>query len=345
MILAMVFVFLSQASAAPNEERENDRILCQDRPPREDDGPRRRDDRRGDRKRDDKPEPDRARKILGEIENLRREIDRLHEAAGEAEERGEHDKVAALREKAGQLERKIQDLERQLPPKGPRPGPPHGEGPPRLSPEEVEDVKRKIQRLVEEAAAAKEQGEGERAEKLMHEAKELEEMLRRRHRPPRPERELSEKDIEKVMKWLRENEPEMLEKLEGFREREPGAYYHFLREVFMKMERMEEFKKRDPEGYKRMIETSKLDKKIWELMKKYKHAESDEARDKIKAELKQVLSRLFDLKQAQHKAEIEELEKEVAKLKEIYKHHKENKEQIIEERLKELTGKKKPFDW
>jgi hypothetical protein len=42
---------------------------------------------------------------------------------------------------------------------------------------------------------------------------------------------------------------------------------------------------------------------------------------------------------------MEELEKELAKLREIYRRNQENKEEIIKERLKELTGKKRPFDW
>ncbi len=345
VILAVILAGMSPASAGPCGTTGNDRILCQDRPPREDDGPRRRDDRRDDLRRDDRPEPERARKLLDEMEKLRDEIGRMHEDADRARQRGDNAKAEELMKEKKKLERKLRELERQLPPKGPRPGPPLGEGAPGMPPEEVEEIKREIQRLVEEAAKAKEQGEKEKAENLMREAKGLEERLRRERRPVRPEREFSEKDIEKVMKWLKENEPETLEKLEGLRKREPGAYYHFLHEVFMKMEQLEDLKKRDPEGYKRMVDIRKLDRKIWELVEKYKHTEGKEACDKIKAELKETLSKLFDLKQAQHKAEIAELEKEVSKLKEIYKHHQENKSEILEERLKELTGKKRSFDW
>jgi DNA repair exonuclease SbcCD ATPase subunit len=271
------------------------------------------------------------------MEELREEIQDLRKEAEIAKGRRHHEKAKNLMHEVKELERELHEIEKEK-------WPPRPKGPPPPSPEEVEKIKRQIHRLREEAREAEERGDEEAAEEKMRRAEELERKLRPPGRP-HPGEKLSEDEIEEVLNWLEKHEPETLEKLERLREREPGAYYHFLRELREKMRDMDELRKRNPKEYKRLVELRKLDRKVWELIEEHKEADSDEDRAEIKGKLKDTLSKLFDLKQARHKAEIAELEKEIAKLKEIYKYNQEHKEQIINDRLKELTGKKRPFDW
>jgi len=285
-------------------------------------------------------EPEMGRKIQERMEKTRREIENLRRKAGMAKKHGQKEELEKLTHEIRRLEETLHELERQahsLRPDGPRPERPH------MDPEQAEEMRRNIERLEREIEKARERGDEKRARELM---REIEEIKRNWHRPEEhPEPEFTEEDIARVLEWLEKNEPETLEKLERLRDREPDAYYHFLRELFGKMEHMEKMKEHDPEGYARMNEMHKLDRKIWELVKKQKESKTKEESEKIISQLKEALSRLFDLKQAQHKAEIEDLEKEVAKLKEFYQKNQDHKKEIIEERLKELSGKKRSFDW
>lgn len=333
---ALLLAFAATAEAAPALPGGEDGIYCQerDKPPRPPRGerPEREDERTG---------PDRPDEVRRQMERLRREIEELRKKAELAKRHGEPAMVEDIMQEIKERERRLREMERRM-----RPGPerPRREGPPGPSPDEMEEIKREIQRLHEEARKAKERGDPDEAEELLRRAEEFERRLHRPEGPP-PEREFSEEDMEKVVGWLEENEPETLEKLERLREHNPEAYYHFLRETFEKMMHMAEMQKRDPEGYKRMTEIRKLDRLVWELAEKHKHADSAEQKAEIAAKLEKTLSRMFDLKQAQHKAEIENLEKEVAKLKEIYDTNQQNKEAIIKERLRKLTGKNHSFDW
>jgi hypothetical protein len=347
MIAALVLAAALVAVADPPDDRGGKDPVFQPRPDR----PPRGDEPDQPPRRADRPDPDAPRPGPGpeeverqhrqRLEEMRRQLNAMREEARAAGERGEADRAEELTREADLLERKLREMERM----GPRPPKPPLEGQPGPPPEEIERLERKIQALHEEAMKAREAGDNDEAERLLREADELSNRLR----PPRgeqePRRELTEEDIDKVLEWLKEYEPETLEKLNDLREREPDGYYHFLREMFGKMMRMEEMRERDPEGFKRMTDMRNANRKIWELAEKYRNTDDEEQKTKLEAQLKQALAQIFDLKQAQHKAEIEQLEKEVAKLKEIYERNQQRKDAIVTDRLKELTGKKGSFDW
>lgn len=77
---------------------------------------------------------------------------------------------------------------------------------------------------------------------------------------------------------------------------------------------------------------------------KYQEA-SGEDKQKLAEQLKENLSQVFDLRENQRKEEIEKLEKKLAELKESIKIRKDNKQQIVDERFRTLTGKSKYLKW
>ncbi len=77
---------------------------------------------------------------------------------------------------------------------------------------------------------------------------------------------------------------------------------------------------------------------------KYQEA-SGENKQKLAEQLRENLSRVFDMRENQRKEEIEKLEKKLAELKESIKIRKDNKQQIVDERFRTLTGKSKYLKW
>lgn len=77
---------------------------------------------------------------------------------------------------------------------------------------------------------------------------------------------------------------------------------------------------------------------------KYQHADQSD-RQKLADQLKTTLSKVFDLRETQRKEEIVKLEKKLSELKESIKIRNDNKQQIVDERFKTLTGKGKYLKW
>ncbi|WKZ69660.1 MAG: hypothetical protein QY331_00155 [Melioribacteraceae bacterium] len=80
------------------------------------------------------------------------------------------------------------------------------------------------------------------------------------------------------------------------------------------------------------------------LSTKYLHADQSD-KQKLSSQLKTTLSEAFDLRESQRKEEVEKLENKLAELKESIHIRKQNKEQIVEERFRTLTGKGKYLKW
>lgn len=98
-------------------------------------------------------------------------------------------------------------------------------------------------------------------------------------------------------------------------------------------------------------EVSELRNKISELelyseVLGVKYQEADQAdKQKLASQLKSTLSDVFDLRESQRKEEVAKLEKKLSELKESIQIRSNNKEQIVDERFRTLTGKGKYLKW
>ena len=129
---------------------------------------------------------------------------------------------------------------------------------------------------------------------------------------------------------------------------------------------LEKIKKYDEEKYNELLfqaqfknfeiavpgikDTYDDNQKIWDLELEtealglqYQHEKKNKAA--IESKLRSKLARLFDLKEEKRKAEVASLEKQLAQLKKALNFRSKNKEQIIQRRMEELTGRSKYLDW
>lgn len=74
------------------------------------------------------------------------------------------------------------------------------------------------------------------------------------------------------------------------------------------------------------------------LVNAYQQAQNLEKKTEIRKELQKVLEGLFDIKEQQRKEDIEALESEVNKLRDLLNKRQENKDNIIDNRLRELLN-------
>ena len=87
------------------------------------------------------------------------------------------------------------------------------------------------------------------------------------------------------------------------------------------------------------------DPQLRTLAKKLADAKDDEAKDKFRGELKAALAKAFDDRQKGQEKQVEELEKQLKRLKETISKRKEAKAEIIADRMTALEKEAKGLGW
>jgi len=81
------------------------------------------------------------------------------------------------------------------------------------------------------------------------------------------------------------------------------------------------------------------------IAKQLSEAKTDSEKDKLKEKLKELLTKQFDDRQKRHEKELDALETQVKKLKEMVNKRQENKKDIIDERTKQLGREAAGLGW
>jgi hypothetical protein len=92
-------------------------------------------------------------------------------------------------------------------------------------------------------------------------------------------------------------------------------------------------------------EEQQLAHQAHELARKLRDAKGEADKDKLKAKLAETLEKQFDLRQKRHTAEIENLEAQVKKLKELVQKRQEARRDIINKRLDQLQREAEGLGW
>ena len=87
------------------------------------------------------------------------------------------------------------------------------------------------------------------------------------------------------------------------------------------------------------------DSEAKKLAKQLSEAKTDSEKDKLKEKLKELLTKQFDERQQRHVKELEALDAQVKKLKEMVGKRQENKKDIIDERTKQLGREAAGLGW
>ena len=82
-----------------------------------------------------------------------------------------------------------------------------------------------------------------------------------------------------------------------------------------------------------------------QLAKQLVDAKTDGDKEKLKEKLKETLGKQFDDRQKRHEKEIEALEAQIKKLKDMVAKRQENKKDIIDDRTKQLEREAKGLGW
>ncbi len=149
--------------------------------------------------------------------------------------------------------------------------------------------------------------------------------------------------------FLRKNLPseyeELKSNLENLKNRSPEAYNKTIAHASRRTKRLELMGQKNPESFECTVQMIREQTKTRRLGKAYREAETEKEKEKIRADLKENLDTLFDMKLAEIQSRVEKLEEQMAELKKHAEERKKNKDEIVRRRLDNLTAREKGLQW
>lgn len=158
---------------------------------------------------------------------------------------------------------------------------------------------------------------------------------------------MSAEEEQKMMESFSEETKKALEFIKGSDNR---AYERVLRKAQYKKFAMMDmhFPKHDNGAFEQKMETRRkmMELEIQSQALGIQYEKADAAQKaKFKSDLQAKLSQLFDMKEAEQKEEVQNLEKRVAELKEKLDVRQKNKSQIIERKMQDYLGEEDYLEW
>ena len=100
----------------------------------------------------------------------------------------------------------------------------------------------------------------------------------------------------------------------------------------------EQMEKSDPELFNLLKKDAELDRATRQLTMRYRQTLDEKAKAEIGAQLAETVAEHFDVRQKRRALELERLEKEINRLKELFKKRNDSRDKIIERYLQQLKG-------
>lgn len=143
---------------------------------------------------------------------------------------------------------------------------------------------------------------------------------------------------EAVVTFIKEVNPSLAKRLEKVRSINFEEYRRMLQDVSRRYREIKELEIRQPELAKKALEELKLEGQMGELVELYKQTPDNQGKEKLRAEIKNLLMQTFDNKIALQEAHAAFIENEVQRLRARIAQKKQNKDKIIEKKLSDLTA-------
>ncbi|THB75615.1 MAG: hypothetical protein D6B25_11705 [Desulfobulbaceae bacterium] len=144
-------------------------------------------------------------------------------------------------------------------------------------------------------------------------------------------------DKDEIRAWLKEHFPEALNARIQFGEEYQEEYEDALLNYGERIMELEQLRFYSQEYFETALQGDKFELKSWIVAEHYNKIADSDKRTGLAKELEQVLGKVFDLRLSEKKKEIEELESELAELKNLVTFRESKRQEIIERRVRELT--------
>jgi flagellar biosynthesis chaperone FliJ len=140
----------------------------------------------------------------------------------------------------------------------------------------------------------------------------------------------------KILEFLEQNLPHMLEPLPELAQKEPEEYREQLKEISEHMHHYYEVKERSPDVADALLRSHRLEHEAEKLAHAIVEGELRGARNEALDKLRGLLNEVFELRLKEAELEVRSLEEELSHIKEIVGRRREARDQIVERHMKGL---------
>lgn len=153
----------------------------------------------------------------------------------------------------------------------------------------------------------------------------------------RGRRQLTDEQKAKAIAFAKTHSPELYASLMTAKESKPEEYRRMVRGVYHRYQSLMHLPTETREMH---IRYGKLRTQVYQTTKKYHAATTDADRQQCKDALQKLLADAFDTQQSMRVHKLEQMEKQLAALREELKDNKANRDKILAERLERYCTKK-----
>jgi len=157
---------------------------------------------------------------------------------------------------------------------------------------------------------------------------------------------------EEYLDWLKTNYPEESQRLAELQRNNPELYKRQLWLGARKYGRIAEAAQENPELAKVLQQDLELRNHTFDILRKIRATTDEAEKQKLTAELEQIVSERFDVILQRKQIEYNQLRKEIERLQEQIKQNeaqlekwKSTKDERVKERVKELLSRTEKFEW
>jgi hypothetical protein len=162
---------------------------------------------------------------------------------------------------------------------------------------------------------------------------------------PMPDVELTPEMEKEALEHLAKLNPRGAEELRGLKMVNQRAYIERLRQILREKYHLDRLQKDDPVRFERESKIRELERQSHELGETYRKAQDETARKTARSNLVNVITQLFDLREMNRQEEVKRMEAELKRLKDTLAQRQQNRMNIIERRIQQLTGEAGAIEW
>jgi type IV secretory pathway VirB4 component len=151
---------------------------------------------------------------------------------------------------------------------------------------------------------------------------------------------MGEKEIEEVMAFLKNNLPELHERMERLRETNKRRFHMMMKRRIGP--RMRDLMNLPQEVRQAHIRDSQLKIKVFRVARNLQEADTTEQKNKYRKQLQKLLAEQFDVEQKVRQYRLKQLEEQLDRLKKDLEQREKDRDDIIADRLKRLATRRRP---
>ncbi|THB80841.1 MAG: hypothetical protein D3926_05095 [Desulfobacteraceae bacterium] len=142
---------------------------------------------------------------------------------------------------------------------------------------------------------------------------------------------------DQVLDWLKTRVPQAHTELMELKKDSPDEFTEQIHDIGGQIEYIESLRETNPQMADQLIAVENMEYKSWEVAQSIEESKNEAKRNELVKELKQILGKIFDIRQKERSLEIKTLQEEIRKLQSMVEKRSTLKEAIIEKRIREMT--------